>query len=88
MPYKNPADRNFKKDYKAFKARPGAEADQKQRRAARDQYDKAGVNRAGKDIDHKKPIALGGGNKGNLRLTSVSANRSFARTSSHRPKAK
>jgi len=85
MPYVN-KPRPYKHEYSVYKKRPGAEQDQKQRRAARDQYDKAGVNRSGKDIDHKKPISLGGGNKGNLRLKSPSANRSFARTAGHKPK--
>ena len=86
MPYKNPDDRNFKHEYKVYKKRPGAEQDQKQRRAARDLYDAKGLSRKNMDIDHKKPISLGGGNKGNLRLKTPSANRSFARTSGHKPK--
>ena len=36
----------------------------------------------GKDVDHKKPIAKGGGNApSNLRVRSKSANRSFKRNS-------
>jgi hypothetical protein len=39
----------------------------------------------GKDVDHKTPIAKGGGNKrSNLRVQSKSANRSFKRTKSAR----
>jgi 5-methylcytosine-specific restriction endonuclease McrA len=35
----------------------------------------------GKDVDHKKPLSKGGGNKrSNLRVTSKTANRSFSRT--------
>lgn len=35
----------------------------------------------GKDVDHKRPLAKGGGNgKGNLRIQSKRANRSFKRT--------
>ncbi len=37
----------------------------------------------GKDVDHKTPIAKGGGNgNGNLRAVPKSKNRSFARTKS------
>ena len=85
MPYVN-KDRPYKKEYQQLKER-GELPDRKKRRAARDAYDKAGIDRAGKDIDHKRPLSLGGGNsKSNLRLTTPSANRSFARTSSHKPK--
>jgi 5-methylcytosine-specific restriction endonuclease McrA len=35
----------------------------------------------GKDVDHKKPLAKGGGNsRSNWRVTSKSENRSFKRT--------
>jgi len=41
----------------------------------------------GKDVDHKTPIAKGGGNgSGNLRAVPKSANRSFARTKTARMK--
>jgi 5-methylcytosine-specific restriction endonuclease McrA len=46
--------------------------------------DKAGVDRKGKDIDHKKPLSKGGSNKkSNLRLVKPSKNRSFSRNSDH-----
>lgn len=42
--------------------------------------DAKGVDRTGKDIDHKRPLSKGGTNgDGNLRLVSPSTNRSFAR---------
>jgi hypothetical protein len=85
MPYVNKA-RPYKKEYKQLIER-GELPVRKKRRAARDAYDKAGIDRKGKDIDHKKPLSLGGGNgKGNLRLTSPSANRSYPRQSNHKPK--
>ena len=47
------------------------------RQKARRDYDKRGVNRKGKDIDHKKPLSKGGSNKRkNLRLVSKKTNRS------------
>lgn len=53
------------------------------RNAARATMVKKGVVKKGDgmDIDHKRPIAKGGGNGvGNLRAVPASANRSFART--------
>ena len=53
------------------------------RNRARAQLMKAGVVKKGdgKDVDHVKPIAKGGGNTaGNLRAIPKSQNRSFART--------
>jgi len=85
MPYVT-KPRPYQKEYKQQIER-GESPTRKKRRAARDAYDKAGIERTGKDIDHKKPLSLGGGNgKSNLRLTTPSANRSFARTSGHKPK--
>lgn len=54
-----------------------------ERNAARRELMKEGkVHKGdGKDVDHKKPLAKGGTNsRSNLRVTSKSANRSFART--------
>jgi 5-methylcytosine-specific restriction endonuclease McrA len=43
-------------------------------------YDKLGIDREGKDIDHKTPISKGGKSvRSNLRLQSPNANRSFKR---------
>ena len=54
------------------------------RAAARRLMDAKGVNRAGKDIDHKVPLSKGGTNAlGNIRLKSRGANRSFSRNSDH-----
>lgn len=53
-----------------------------ERQKARRAMDANGVNRAGKDIDHKRPLSKGGTNaSSNLRLVSPSTNRSFTRNS-------
>jgi hypothetical protein len=53
-----------------------------QRQKARRAMDAKGVDRAGKDIDHKRPLSKGGTNaSSNLRLVSPSTNRSFTRNS-------
>ena len=69
---------NGKRDYKhAYKLqkKTGETADQIERQKARRAYDKKGVDRAGKDIDHIKPLRKGGkSTPGNLRLRTKSAN--------------
>jgi|TARA_R110000737_G_scaffold67967_2_gene96071 5-methylcytosine-specific restriction endonuclease McrA len=75
--------RPYKKEYQQQKDR-----DEKKLRAARARaryaLDKAGVDRKGKDIDHKKPLSKGGSNKrSNLKLVKPSKNRSFSRNSDH-----
>lgn len=69
---------NGKRDYKhAYKLqkKSGETADQIERQRARREYDKAGVDRSGKQIDHVKPLRKGGKSiPGNLRLRSPKAN--------------
>lgn len=66
--------RNYKHAYKLQKA-SGETADQLERQKARRFYDKKGIDRSGKDIDHKVPLRKGGKTSpGNLRLRSRSAN--------------
>jgi hypothetical protein len=69
---------NGKRDYKhAYKLqkKTGETQDQLERQKARREYDKKGVDRKGKDIDHIKPLRKGGKTEpGNLRLRNKSAN--------------
>ena len=69
---------NGKRDYKhAYKLqkKTGETADQLERQKARREYDKKGIDRKGKDIDHIKPLRAGGKTvPGNLRLRAKSAN--------------
>ena len=69
---------NGKRDYKhAYKLqkKSGETDDQLERQKARRLYDKKGIDRSGKDIDHKKPLRKGGKTTpGNLRLRNKSAN--------------
>jgi hypothetical protein len=69
--------RDYKKEYKrdlqTGKSGPGSAQHERQR--ARRMYDKLGVDRSGKDIDHIKPLRKGGkSTKGNLRLRAKSTN--------------
>ena len=71
---------NGKRDYKhAYKLqqKSGETKDQIERQRARRAYDKAGVDRDGKHIDHIKPLRAGGkSTPGNTRLRSPKANMS------------
>jgi len=63
----------YKRDLETGKSGPGS--DQSERQRARKMYDKKGVARAGKDIDHIKPLRAGGkSTTGNLRLRAKKAN--------------
>ena len=69
--------RDYKKEYKQDlkTGKSGPDSDQHERQRARRAYDAKGVNRAGKDIDHVKPLRKGGkSTPGNLRLRNKSAN--------------
>ena len=91
MPYKNKEDRNYKRDWEKEKARQKADPKKLEakmdRQRARRELDKNGVDRTGKDIDHKKPLSKGGSNApSNRRLVSKHTNRSYAINSYHTPK--
>jgi hypothetical protein len=82
MPYVN-KPRPYKKEYQQQLDRGEGKA-RLERERAREDMDKRGVNRAGKDIDHAIPLSKGGTNSpSNLRLKPPSANRSFSRNSDH-----
>lgn len=67
--------RDWKHKYKLQKA-SGETEDQIERQRARRAYDKAGIDREGKDIDHIKPLRAGGkSSMGNTRLRPRKANR-------------
>ncbi len=82
MPYVT-KKRPYKKEYLQQLDR-GEGPSREKRREARAMYDKAGIDRKGRDIDHKVPLSRNGGTtKGNLKLTSPAANRSFSRNADH-----
>lgn len=76
--------RNYKQEYQNYQGKPEQIDNRAQRNAARREMMKKGVvsKGDGMDVDHKRPISKGGGNAGNLRVVSKSANRSFPRTKS------
>ena len=81
MPYVN-KPRPYKKEYEQYQ---GTEVQKKRRavrNAARNELDKAGLVHKGdgNDVDHTQPLSKGGTNaRGNLRVKTASANRSFSR---------
>lgn len=88
MPYKNPEDRNYKREYETYHAKPEQKKNRAKRNAARAKLMKEGRVRKGdgKDVDHKVPLSKGGSTAAsNLRVKSVSANRSYKRKSNHKP---
>lgn len=69
--------RDYKKEYKQDlkTGKSGPDSDQHERQRARRMYDKKGIDRVGKDIDHITPLRKGGkSSPGNLRLRSRKAN--------------
>lgn len=76
MPYKDPDDRDHRKEYADFLAK-GGRAKQSERQRARRAWDKehGKDSRKGKALDHVKPIKDGGkSTPGNVKLKSFSAN--------------
>ena len=80
-----PFQKNGKRSYKAELAwekenKPNRVKDRAARNAARATLKAAGVDVAGKDVDHKRPLSKGGSNaKSNLRAVAPSTNRSVKR---------
>lgn len=89
MPYKDPKDRNYKKEYELQKAR-GEHGNRMERQRGRRKLDKELPDkngngkadaREGKDVAHVKALSKGGSNKHGLRIEKAATNRSFKRAS-------
>lgn len=81
MPYMTNGKRDYDKQQK-YDGKPSVVKDRAKRNAARALLKKEGVDVAGKDVNHKKPLSKGGSNKkSNLEAVSPSKNKSFARKS-------
>lgn len=84
MPYKNPKDRNYKKEYE-LQVKRGDIDEKMERQRARRAIDRKGKDangngkadkREGKDVSHKKPLSKGGSNKDGYFIESRAKNRS------------
>ena len=79
MPYtKTP--RPYKHEYE-MQLKRGEHERRMERQRARNEYDKKGVSRKGKDVAHVKALSKGGSNGDGTRLEAPSKNRSFRRKS-------
>lgn len=79
MPRKKniPAGSKYWQDKWAYQKATGEDKEDLVRQKARNAYDKAGISRKGKHIDHKKKVSSGGtSTRGNLRLRDPSENMS------------
>jgi hypothetical protein len=86
MPYKNKADRNYRKEYDTYQGQPDQIKKRGERNKARAVMAKKGAVHKGDgmDVDHVTPLSKGGsGNTSNLRVKPKSDNRSFSRNSDH-----
>jgi hypothetical protein len=88
MPRVDPKDRDYTRERMLEKKKPGAFERRLERQRARRALDKKGVDRTGKDVAHVKSLARGGSNADGVKLESPKKNRTFARLSSGKPKAK
>lgn len=82
MPYMTNGKRDYKKEYAKYHSRDEQIKNRSERTTLRRQANAAGITSKGdgKDLDHKKPLSKGGANTlSNARVTTKSANRSFAR---------
>lgn len=84
MPYtKTP--RPYKHEYQ-MQLKRGEHERRMERQRARNEYDKKGISRKGKDVAHVKALSKGGSNRDGTRLEAPSKNRSFARKSNGKMK--
>jgi hypothetical protein len=84
MPYtKTP--RPYKHEYE-MQLKRGEHERRMERQRARNEYDKKGISRKGKDVAHVKALSKGGSNSDGTRLEAPSKNRSFRRKSNGKMK--
>jgi hypothetical protein len=81
MPSSPGYKRNYEQEYKTQVGRE-EHPSRMERQKARRKMDANGVDRAGKDVSHKKALSKGGKNNDGVKLQSPSKNRSFPRTKS------
>lgn len=82
MPYMTNGKRDYKKEYAKYQGKPEQIKARSERSVTRVKANNDGTTHKGdgKDIDHIKPLSKGGSNtKGNERVVSAGANRSFSR---------
>lgn len=81
MPYVN-KPRPYKKEYEQYDGTPAVKKKRAARNKARRMMEREGLVHKGdgKDVDHKRPLSKGGpSTRGNIRVKSATANRSYKR---------
>ena len=81
MPYVN-KPRPYKKEYEQYDGTPEVKKKRAARNKARRMMEREGLVHKGdgKDVDHKRPLSKGGTTtRGNIRVKSATANRSYKR---------
>jgi hypothetical protein len=81
MPYVN-KPRPYKKEYEQYDGTPAVKKKRAARNKARRMMEREGLVHKGdgKDVDHKRPLSKGGAStRGNIRVKSATANRSYKR---------
>ena len=81
MPYVN-KPRPYKKEYEQYDGTPEVKKKRAARNKARRMMEAEGLVHKGdgKDVDHKRPLSKGGTTtRGNIRVKSATANRSYKR---------
>lgn len=81
MPYVN-KPRPYKKEYEQYDGTPAVKKKRAARNKARRMMEAEGLVHKGddKDVDHKRPLSKGGTTtRGNIRVKSATANRSYKR---------
>ena len=81
MPYVN-KPRPYKKEYEQYDGTPAVKKKRAARNKARRMMEREGLVHKGdgKDVDHKQPLSKGGATtRGNIRVKSATANRSYKR---------
>jgi len=84
MPWMKDGKRDYKREYALYQGTAEQRKRRSERTVARNQANADGRTSKGdgKDLDHIKPLSKGGANsKGNTRVVSKAANRSFSRNS-------
>jgi hypothetical protein len=84
-----PSKRDYRAEYDNYQGTPKQRRNNDKRKQARRDYEaKHGNLPKTVEVDHKKALINGGGNKpSNLRAVSRAKNRGFARGKSNRPKS-
>lgn len=85
MPYKDKADRNYKREYENYDGTEAVKKKRAERNRARREMEKKGLVHKGdgKDVHHKKALSKGGSGKDGLAVVDDNANRSFDRNKKH-----